>query len=127
MERIFEDLINIGGREVPIIPMISDNSLCAHPAYAHLPLSRQVEILATMLKREDYNQVVLLKQKLDNGLAILNVARMFKDEDVDVLAVCCQEATKEAYDIVMRNLKYGVGDGEMYLNDLLGVNQKKLH
>ena len=127
MERIFKDLINIGGREVPVIPMINDNSLCAHPAYVHLPLSRQVEIFATMLKGKDYNQVVLLKQKLDNGLAILNVARMFKDEDVDVLAVCCQEATKEAYDIVMRNLKYGVGDGEMYLNDLLGANQKKLH
>jgi hypothetical protein len=118
MERIFKDLVNVGGQEVPVVPMISDNSLCAHPAYAHLPLSKQVEVIATMLKREDYNQVVLLKAKVDNGLAILNIARMFKEEDVEVVAVICLEISKDAYDTVNRNLKYGVGDGLQYMNDV---------
>jgi len=127
MGKIFENLINIKGTIVPVIPMFSDTSLSVNPKYENLPLSKQVEIIATMLKREDYNQVVILKEMLDNGLAILNVARMFKDEDVEVVAVCCMGASEMAYDTVMRNLKYGVGDGEKYLNDLLGSDHKKLH
>ena len=64
MGKIFENLINIKGTIVPVIPMFSDTSLSVNPKYENLPLSKQVEIIATMLKREDYNQVVILKEIL---------------------------------------------------------------
>lgn len=124
MERMFKDLVNIGGREVPVVPMITDNSIFPPQVCGNLALSKQVELITTMLKREDFNQVVLMKTKVDNGLAILNVARMFKDVGIELVAILCLEITKEAYDIVNPNLKYGVGDGLQYMNDVQAAQEE---
>ena len=124
MGRIFKDLVNIGGREVPVVSMITDNSIFPPQVCGNLSLSKQVELITAMLKREDYDQVVLMKTKVDNGLAILNVAEMFKNVGIELLSILCLEITKEAYDIVNPSLKYGVGDGLQYMNDVQAAKEE---
>ncbi len=131
MERIFKDLVNIGGKEIPVVPMITDTAIFPPQVCGNLPLSKQVELMATMLKREDYNQVVLIKTKVENALAILTVADMLKEEGIELLSILCLEITKEAYDIVNPSLKFGVGDGLQYMYDVQRAKDeargKRLH
>ncbi len=115
MSRVFTYLIGINGNLVPVIPMISDDSICAHPGYSHLSLPEQVEIMAKFLKREDHIQLVLMKQRVDNSEAVIKLAGLFAQEEVEVVGICCQEITKEALETLSYKLRYGVVDGPKYI------------
>ena len=73
--------------------MITDTAIFPPQVCGNLPLSKQVELMATMLKREDYNQVVLIKTKVENALAILTVADMLKEEGIEYLSKALQSNT----------------------------------
>lgn len=127
MKRLFNCFINVNGNLIPVFPIITDNSICDHPAYESLSLRNQVEIIANCLKREDYIQLILLKNRIDDGNLILKISELFKDEDVDVIGVYCEEITEDALNTIIKELKYGVIDGPKYVIEEPKTYKKVLH
>ena len=112
-------MITVYDRTVPVVFISNqkentDNELVIDDTSSNL--SHDIEKLAKTLKRADYHQVVLVKSEIDDTKPILNVARLFDEEDIEVIGVYHNNLLPEISESLNEAFEYGVIDMMMLLN-----------
>lgn len=73
-----------------------------------LDLLKQVENCAKKLKREDFRRVALVKLVMGDENLILDIARWFEEEDIEVACIYSNKLTLEQFEKLNPNFEYGV-------------------
>ena len=71
-------------------------------------LLAQVEACANELKKYDYQKVILVKLQMEDPDLILNIARWFDEEDIEVLCVYSDIITIGQYKKLCDKFEHGV-------------------
>ena len=102
-------LFSIGGELYPLIFVGSKgNNMNLFFDETSPNLIQQVEECSKLLKRADYNQIVLAKETITDANSILNIVNWFLEEDIEVIGVFNNFISKEALETLEDELEYGV-------------------
>ena len=109
MNQRIDVFIPINGNKIPLI-YLNGGRKSSVPAINEKSsnLIEEVEKMAKQLKREDYNQLVLTKDEVNDSSLILNIVRYFEEEDVEVIGLWVDKITDEAKETLSEELKYGI-------------------
>lgn len=125
MHHYINNFIIVNYNQIPLILIDSEFALCDDiPALDEKrgDLLHQIEQLSKILKREDYNQIVLSKIEIDDSKSILYIANLFEEEDIEVVGVYADRVSQKDYDILSNIFKYGVIN-----NFSLNINNQKTY
>ncbi len=108
MSRCFNHFININNNAIPIIFIDGEFSRFNIPSLddSRNDLLVQVELISKMLKREDYNQIVLSKVKIEDAKQIIDITKWFLEEDIIVSGIWTDKIKADALEKLGETINY---------------------